>query len=88
MPQIINTVNKYSAADAVIPLPVGKKMYAVLGAQSKNILVRMNGTETIILNNVSSRELWFPVPLEFAAAAEIVFRSTSSTGDCSVILDQ
>ena len=88
MPQIINTVNKFSAADAVIPLPVGKRMYAVLGAQSKNVLVRMNGVETTILNNAGARELWFPVPLEFAAAAEIVFRSTTSTGDVSVILDQ
>lgn len=88
MVQTIVTVDKPANADAVIPLPVGKKLYGAVGLNSKNIDIEIDGKTFRILSNTgATREIWYPVPLEFEAAAKIIFNGSGIAGTCGIIID-
>ncbi len=89
MAQTIYKVTKNVNQDAVITLPVGQKIYAFLMFAGMNVILRQNGVESTLISNTGTiRDFYLPCPLEFAAAAEIIFRSSNTAGTPAIIVEQ
>lgn len=88
MPQVIDTVQHVANVDVSYSVPVGKKIYALTGVMGTNIFVDMNGkVNNLHANNGSQRELLFPVPLDLAPSATLIFRG-NSTSTIAIIRDE
>ena len=80
MAQVIDKVEHVANIDLTYSVPVGKKIYGITGITAINVYVEINGIRSILLaNNGSQRELYFPVPLDFAASSNLVFRGNATT---------
>lgn len=89
MAQTIYKVIKNVNQDAVISLPVGQKIYAFLMFSGMNVVLRQNGEESVLISNTgATRDYYLPCPLEFAAAAEIIFRASNASGTPALIVEQ
>lgn len=81
MAAVIKAVAKSASANLTIPAPVGKKIYGITGVYGTSIRIQQGDTIVRMLDNSgNTRELWFPDPIEFAAATSFIFNgSVAST---------
>lgn len=79
MAAVVKAAQKAANQDLTVPVPVGKKIYGIVGVYATNIHLVQNGIRVRMLDNSgATREVWFPAPIEFAAATSFIFTGTSS----------
>lgn len=81
------SVVKAASVDAVISLPVGKKLYGVSEKFGMEVFIKQNGIEYRVIGVASTTEYYFPMPLDFAATTEIIFRGTTA-GKPLIFMDE
>ena len=86
MAVVVKTVTKNANQDATLDVGVGKKLYGVLTKYGTDVFINQNGLEIRLLDK-SVVEHYFPVPLDFAAAAVLVLKG-STAGTIGVIVDE
>lgn len=80
MAAIIKAVDKSASQNLTVPIPVGKKIYGIVGIYGTVIRLTQNGVTIRMLDNAgNTREFWFPEPIEFAAASSFTFTGTTAT---------
>lgn len=80
MAAVVKAAKKAANQNLTVPLPVGKKIYGIVGVYATSInLVQNEITVRLLDNSGSTRELWFPAPIEFAPATSFVFMGTNAT---------
>lgn len=79
MAAVVKTAKKAANQGLTVPVPVGKKIYGIVGVYATSIdLIQNEVTVRMLDNSGSTREVWFPTPIEFAAATSFKFIGTSS----------
>lgn len=74
MAVVVKTAYHTANVDLTVPLPVGKKIYGITGVYGTSVRIIQNGVTARILDNSgSTREVWFPCPIEFAESSSFVF---------------